>query len=105
MVLTVGSLSSCSAIGSEGEACDALLQTVEKYHLVSEPVPPGHSYCEPSTPHLPSYYQFGVYYVPEEWPSDWVGSALLGWYAVRQSDGRVYEWDIAEDALGAPVSE
>lgn len=31
------------------------------------------------------------------------GSNLLGWYAVRKSDGRAFEWNIAEDVLGKPL--
>jgi hypothetical protein len=105
LALGIGSLAGCSAISSEDQGCKTLLQAVETYHLVAESRPLGRPYCEPTAPRLLGYYQYGVYYAPDKWPPDWVGSALLGWYAVRRSDGRVYEWDIAEDALGAPVSE
>lgn len=38
----------------------------------------------------------------EKWGSlDWVGSGLVGWYAVRASDGEVRDWDIAN--LGVEV--
>ena len=34
---------------------------------------------------------------------DICGSVLLGWYAIEQSTGRVYEWDVAEWRLGEEV--
>ncbi|HEY3917975.1 MAG TPA: hypothetical protein VGL83_09280 [Stellaceae bacterium] len=32
-------------------------------------------------------------------------SNLLGWYAVRESDGRVFEWDMANDQLGKALPD
>jgi hypothetical protein len=105
LVLVIGAITGCSSAVTEDQACKALLRAVEKAHLVTEPVPPGHPYCEPTKPRLPGYYQFGLHYAPDEWPKDWVGSDLLGWFAVRQSDGHVFAWDVAEDELGDPVPE
>lgn len=34
---------------------------------------------------------------------DYICSSHLGWYAVRQSDGRVFEWDAGEQQLGTPI--
>ena len=31
------------------------------------------------------------------------GSVLLGWYAVQRDTGRVFEWNMAEDALGPEI--
>jgi len=31
------------------------------------------------------------------------GSTLMGWFAVRKSDGRVFEWDVSEWRLGIAV--
>ena len=31
------------------------------------------------------------------------GSVLLGWYAVQQDTGRVFEWNMAEDAIGREI--
>ncbi len=33
------------------------------------------------------------------------GSTLLGWFAVRKSTGRVFEWDVADWRLGSPISQ
>jgi len=41
----------------------------------------------------------GVCYDP-----DGCGSTLLGWYAVRRSDGSISEWDVGEDQLGKPLT-
>lgn len=32
------------------------------------------------------------------------GSTLIGWYAVQERTGRVFEWDVAEDRVGAPMT-
>ena len=32
------------------------------------------------------------------------GSTLIGWYAVQKRTGRVFEWDVGESRLGAPVT-
>jgi len=32
-------------------------------------------------------------------------STNMGWYAVEKSDGRLFEWDVAEQKLGAPLAE
>jgi len=31
------------------------------------------------------------------------GSTLIGWFAVQKRTGRVFEWDVAESRLGAPL--
>jgi hypothetical protein len=33
------------------------------------------------------------------------GSTLMGWFAVRKSDGGVFEYDVAESTVGRPVTE
>ena len=32
------------------------------------------------------------------------GSTLIGWYAVQKRTGRVFEWDVGEWRVGAPIS-
>jgi hypothetical protein len=103
--LALTAITGCSTVISEQEACDALLRAADKHHLIAQTAPPGHAYCESTTPRSPGFYQFGLYYAPDVWPEDWIGSGLAGWYAVRRSDGRVFHWDIAEDELGEPVTE
>lgn len=51
-----------------------------------------------------SYYVFGLrsnYPAPKGARGEWVGSALVGWFAVRISDGQVRDWDMANLKLGA----
>lgn len=31
------------------------------------------------------------------------GSTLMGWFAIRKSDGKVFEYDVAESEVGRPV--
>jgi len=31
------------------------------------------------------------------------GSTLMGWFAVQSGTGRVFEWDVGEMRLGAPI--
>jgi hypothetical protein len=35
---------------------------------------------------------------------DWVGSNLVGWFAVRRSDGAAVKWDMAKDGPGGVFS-
>ena len=32
------------------------------------------------------------------------GSTLIGWYAVQKRTGRVFEWDVGDWRLGAPIT-
>jgi hypothetical protein len=32
------------------------------------------------------------------------GSVLLGWYAVQQETGRIFEWNMGEDAVGREIA-
>jgi hypothetical protein len=34
---------------------------------------------------------------------DGICSTNLGWFAVRKSDGRLFEWDVGEYRLGSPI--
>lgn len=33
------------------------------------------------------------------------GSTLIGWFAVQKRTGRVFEWDVGEGRLGAPIGQ
>lgn len=43
------------------------------------------------------------YPAPKDAGSNWAGSSLVGWYAVRASDGQVRKWNVAEFKPGAVV--
>jgi len=105
LTASLGAVAGCSAIATEEEACDQLLNAARRHHLAAQPASSGHYACAPTSSHAQSYFQFGLHYAVDGLPPDWVGSDLVGWYAVRRSDGRVFEWNIAEDELGPPLTD
>jgi hypothetical protein len=49
------------------------------------------------------YFVFALrsnYPAPPGASPNWVGSSLVGWFAVSRSTGTVFNWDIAALALG-----
>jgi hypothetical protein len=55
-----------------------------------------------------SYIVFRVnsrYPAPADAGADWVGSNLVGYFAVNRANGKVYNWDIAKDRLGLLLHE
>lgn len=49
------------------------------------------------------YYVFALrsnFPAPPGAKPDWVGSALVGWFAVSRESGEIDEWDVAEWPLG-----
>jgi hypothetical protein len=62
--------------------------------------------CEDAAKGPNGYYVFALrsnYPAPRGAESNWVGSGLVGWYAVRVSDGQVRDWDVANLKLGAVI--
>ena len=62
--------------------------------------------CEDAEMGPNGYYVFALranYPAPKGAGPDWVGSGLVGWYAVRASDGQIQEWDVANLKLGAMI--
>lgn len=62
--------------------------------------------CEDAQMGPKGYYVFSLrsdYPAPKGAGPDWVGSGLVGWYAVRESDGQVRDWNIANFTLGAVI--
>lgn len=47
------------------------------------------------------YYVVGLHGAPCK--SGDCGSNLIGWYAVRKQDGRVFYWNVADDVLADPL--
>ena len=80
-------------VTSETQACDVLKRTALALCL-SRTNLDGRYYCDP-TPRTEAFYIIGLRY--EVRPGEDVGSNLIGWYGVRETDGRVFEWDINED--------
>lgn len=49
------------------------------------------------------YYVFGLYSnypAPPNAGPDWVGSSIVGWFAVSKSTGKVFNWDNPDLGLG-----
>jgi hypothetical protein len=80
------------SIGSEAAACAALKRAAITYHLSRHDLK-GRYYCEPNGKNA-SYFLLGLRY--RVTPDESLGSNLIGWFAVRVSDGRVFDWDITE---------
>lgn len=62
--------------------------------------------CEEAQMGPNGYYVFSLrsnYPAPKGAGPDWVGSGLVGWYAVRESDGQVRDWNIANFTLGRVI--
>ena len=57
-------------------------------------------YCKPE-PERAEHYVLALRY--ETPPDEKVESNLVGWYAIRKSDGTILEWDIEENRPMAPV--
>jgi hypothetical protein len=47
-----------------------------------------------------AYFLVNLKFTAADVPKDFVGSNLVGWYAVRKSDLAVFEADLAEQAVG-----
>jgi hypothetical protein len=48
------------------------------------------------------YYVFGLYSnfpAPPDSNSDWIGSSIVGWFAVSRSTGKLYRWDVGAVAI------
>lgn len=57
--------------------------------------------CEASSNSVPGYYVVGLWGHCRE---DLCGSTLIGWFAVRKTDGDVFELDVGDWTVGRPLS-
>lgn len=89
-----------SASLSENEACNSLLEVAFNQHLAIENSKRKY-YC---VPHIKSkeYFVFQLHFGGGE-PEDWIGSDLVGYYAIRKSDVVVLEWDVNDDIPGKVI--
>jgi hypothetical protein len=93
--------SSARPIASEGAACTALKQRVAKSVDQKMAGPATDWRCD----FIVKNYQPKDYYVASlhsglPCPTSAACSSLIGWYAVRRADGKVIEWDLAQDVPG-----
>lgn len=84
-------------------ACKAVTQRVAKV-IHPSAGPTSRWWCDviPSPASPPGLYVIGLH-SGTPCPADTPCSNLMGWFAVRKKDGRVYEWDMGEDRLGRPM--
>jgi hypothetical protein len=92
-----------SAPISKDAACKLLTTQALRQHFVAKPAPPGHYYCDIDSP-SDGYFIIGLHYSYKA-AAETFGSNLVGWYAVRQIDGRIFEWDMPNMHLGRPVPD
>jgi hypothetical protein len=93
-------VASGARVASSAQACRFLTRVALERHLAAG-TSKGVYHCDEESSDG-KYFVLGLHY----WfhaPKDWAGSNLMGWYAVRKSDGRVYKWNIADEELGDPV--
>lgn len=91
---------SADLVLSADQACDVLKGAAIRYHLAAHELT-GRYYCDHAGD-LKGYFYLGLRY--EVNPSELVGSNLLGWFAVRRTDGKLFRWNTENDEL-AEVTE
>lgn len=87
---------------SAQRACGLLVAAAEQY--VQPARKPDGYYCEPHW--TSSHYSVFALRATATASSDpkWIGSNLVGWYAVRRSDGAVLEWNMGDEEPGTVVT-
>lgn len=88
---------------SKSEACELLKRAALRHHFATASSPPGHYYCDFDSS-SGGYFVVSLHYSYKA-PVGTFGSNLIGWYAVRRIDGKIFEWDVANMRLGHPVSD
>jgi hypothetical protein len=86
-------------------ACDRLRGVISK-QLHPEHGAAEYRCDEAMTDLAAGYYVFALrsnYPAPEGAGAGWAGSSLVGWYAIRISDGKVLDWNVATLELGRVI--
>lgn len=96
----VGCSSKPVPVTSEDQACQLLQRAAVEFRLSRIDLT-GRYYCDP-LPSRTDYYVLGLRYRAA--PDELVGSNLIGWFAVRKSDGTVLRWDINEENPPSPLT-
>lgn len=97
-----GYLTGCAATGrvsTEQVACDL---TKARWTTVHRASAARVAFCDNVVrdANPPGYYVLALH---SDRQCDGICSTNLGWYAVRKSDGEVFEWDVGEWRLGATL--
>ena len=85
-------------ITTESHACTALKHALSAAHDQKIAGPESRWSCDFATIGPSPYFLIGLHGKPCEPNGCW--SNLFGWYAIRKSDGRIYEWDMGLYAIG-----
>lgn len=91
-------------------ACKILKAAAVQHHFAMNPEPSGYYRCdvEPDAtaygPDAAGYFLIGLHYNFHT-PPGWIGSNLVGWYAVRRADGKVFEFDMAHMEVGPAIPD
>ncbi|MBV8635961.1 MAG: hypothetical protein JO002_15805 [Burkholderiaceae bacterium] len=84
-------------------ACDAVIAVAKERHFARGTA--GRYHCESVEDFAQgAYFLVNLKFTSADIPKDFVGSNLVGWYAVRKSDHAVFETDLAEETVGKRIS-
>jgi|GEM_PF-1396885 hypothetical protein len=103
LVLMMSTCTVNAAVKSETEACTMLTDAAKKKHLSAMEDPEGKYYCWLYSTSK-KYFVFQLHYHFDV-PRDWVGSDLVGYYAVRKNDAAIFEWNLGDDSLGKNLNK
>jgi len=94
----------CAADSSKEQACNRVVRALTKSLAATGNT---HGYQCSLHRESASYFVFRLTAnIPMQDGGDknWVGSNLMGYFAVNRKNGRVYYWDIAEERLGLALT-
>ena len=94
-LLSVTGCSNPKPATSQDQSCEIVKLAAIEFCL-SRTNLSGRYYCEPM-PEYSEYYRLGLRY--EVRPDELIGSNLIGWFAVRKTDGAVLVENVADDKL------
>lgn len=100
VALFLAGCSTAREVSSEQQACTlATARVVEVNRFPTAHV----AACDPvMASDTPGYY---VLALQSDRRCEDICSTNLGWYAIRRSDGEVFDWDVGESRLGPPVRD
>jgi hypothetical protein len=104
VAISLPSVAMAGRVASESEACAVLTRAVTEHVLLRNSS--NDYYCELHSVSR-RYYVFAFrsrHPEPHGAGHEWVGSNLVGWFAVRRSDGAALVWDMAKDGPGIVFS-
>jgi len=101
-VFSVGASSALAhhhAVTSNGDACQIVIARATQLFSLG---PHARPWCDVEEDAAPGFYVVGLHSgLP--CPTRDGCSNLVGWYAVRVSNGRVIRWDVANERPGKPL--